>query len=283
MPINPQTALSAAPQIEHISWNASDVMLYHLAVGAGADPMDDRELRYVTEHGSIVLPSFAFVAPMLGDATPPELRYPGVDIDLSTILHGSQRIETHRPIPRQGTATIQTGVAALHDKNSAAVVVDSVAEADGLPLWTSSMRIFVRGEGGFGGDRGPAGLPAPPLRRPDLVAETSTLPQQALLYRLLGDRNPLHWDPEVARAAGFPRPILHGMCSYGIVCRTVLDQIADNQEWIGSIEVRFTGPVFPGESLRIEMWQETDGFLFTASVQEREGSPALAGQLVTHR
>jgi acyl dehydratase len=280
MPIDPAIALAAPPTVEEIAWDTADVLLYHLALGAGADPVDPGELRYATESGSVVLPTFAVVAPMLRATRPPRVSYPGVEVDLRTILHGSQRIEVHAPIPRDGRGTTRTRVADLYDKGSAAViVVDTEATgSDGAPLWTSSMRMFARGEGGFGGDRGPTGPPDPPAREPDHTIRTPTLARQALWYRLLGDRNPLHSDPAVAKAAGFPRPILHGLCSYGLVCRAVVDEMLDGRtESVRSFEARFTGVVFPGETLRTSVWRASDRLLFATAVEERDGAPALAG------
>lgn len=285
MPIDPAVALAAPPAVQQIEWDTADVLLYHLALGAGADPVDEGELRYATESGSVVLPTFAVVAPMLRATEPPRVSYPGVEVDLRRILHGSQRIEVHAPIPREGKATASTRVADLHDKGSAAViVVDTEATgSDGAPLWTSSMRMFARGEGGFGGNRGPSGPPDPPDREPDHVLSTPTLPQQALWYRLLGDRNPLHSDPKVAKAAGFPRPILHGLCSYAMVCRAIVDGVLGGRvESVRSFEARFAGVVFPGETLRTSVWRAGDRLLFATTVEERDGAAALAGgELVT--
>lgn len=286
MPIDLNTALAAAPTAGHLEWDASDVLLYHLALGAGSDPTDDLELNYATEAGTAVVPTFAVVAPLLRSKEPVTLSYPGVEVDLRTILHASQRVELHRPLTRAGAAITSTGVANIYDKGSAALlVVDTTAhDIAGVPLWTSSMRMFSRGEGGFGGERGPAGPPNPPDRAPDHVVATPTLPQQALWYRLLGDRNPLHSDPAVATAAGFPRPILHGLCTMGIVCRAVVDAVADGAtDRVASVEVRFTGPVFPGETLRTSIWQEADAILFATTVDERDNAPALANGELTLR
>jgi len=283
MPIDPAVALAAPPTVEQIAWDTSDVLLYHLALGAGGDPVDPTELAWATEAGSAVLPTFAVVAPTLRTTEPPRVSYPGVEVDLRRILHGSQRVEVHAPIPREGKATVHTRVADLHDKGSAAViVVDSTATGpDGAPLWTSSMRMFARGEGGFGGHRGPAGPPPPPDRPADHTVVTPTLPQQALWYRLLGDRNPLHADPAVAQAAGFPRPILHGLCSYGMVCRSIVDHVLGGDvARVTAVETRFAGVVFPGETLRTSVWQVDDRLLFTSTVDDRDGAAALAGEVV---
>lgn len=286
MPIDSAAALGASPTVTQISWQESDVLLYHLALGAGADPLDPHQLAYATENGDVVLPTFAVVAPTLHATEPPTLEYPGLDVDLRTILHASQRVEIHRPIPRDGKAEVSTGVTALYDKGSAAIiVVDSeAAGSDGEPLWTSSMRMFSRGEGGFGGERGPDGPPPPPEREPDHVLETTTLPQQALLYRLLGDRNPLHSDPDVASAARFPQPILHGLCTYGLVCRAIVDDVLDGDvASVGALEARFAGVVLPGETLRTSVWNEAGRLLFSTDVVGRDGAAALSGGEVVLR
>jgi acyl dehydratase len=285
MPIDPTVALSAAPTLEEVTWSTLDVLLYHLALGAGADPTDGRELAYASESGSAVLPTFAVVVPMLRAAAPPQVSFPGIEVDLRTILHASQRIEVHRPLARNGKSTVQTGVTDLWDKGSAAViVVDTVAiDTDGSPLWTSSMRMFSHGEGGFGGHRGPSGAPAPPSRAADHVLVAPTFPQQALWYRLLGDRNPLHSDPAVAAAAGFRRPILHGLCTYGIVTRAIADALLGGQvDQVRAVEARFTGVVFPGETLRTSVWAEDGGrIVFGTQVDDRDGAPALSGEVLT--
>ena len=285
MPIDPKVAFGAEPMIEEVTWSTPDVLLYHLALGAGADPTDVRELAYATESGSAVLPTFAVVLPMLRAAAPPNVSFPGIEVDLRTILHASQRIEVHRPLARNGKATVRTGVADLWDKGSAAViVVNTVAtDTDGSPLWTSSMRMFSRGEGGFGGQRGPSGPPASPSRTADHALVTPTFLQQALWYRLLGDRNPLHSDPAVAAAAGFPRPILHGLCTYGVVTRAIADALLGGRvDQVRAVEARFTGVVFPGETLRTSVWDENDGrVVFSTQVDDREGAPALTGEVLT--
>ena len=200
MPIDPAIAIGATLPETEISWTSSDVLLYHLAFGAGDPFTDARELRYAYERDLQVLPTFAVVAPSLRVTEPPRVSYPGIEIDLARVLHGSQRVDVHRPLPVQGEARAVARVANVYDKGSAAVVVTetTVTDLDGRPLWTNTSSIFARGEGGFGGDRGPSGRVEPPAREPDATIITPTLPQQALWYRLLGDRNPLHVDPSFA-------------------------------------------------------------------------------------
>jgi acyl dehydratase len=280
LPIDPAVAVGAELPPVDFEWTATDVLLYHLALGAGADPVDPRELRYTTEPDLHVLPTFAVVAPSVNAFEPPRVEYPGIAIDLAKVLHGSQRIDVHRPLPTDGKGRAVARVKAVYDKGSAAVVVTQteVADLDGTPLWTNTSSIFARGEGGFGGDRGPSGPPPPPEREPDAVVVTPTMPQQALLYRLLGDRNPLHSDPSFAAAAGFPRPILHGLCTYGVVCKAVVDALLDGEVGrVAAFEVRFAGVVFPGETLRTAVWREGGRLIVSTTVDERDGAPALSG------
>jgi acyl dehydratase len=220
------------------------------------------------------------MAPSVNVFVPPRVEYPGIAIDLAKVLHGSQRIDVHRPLPTSGKGRAVGRVKAVYDKGAAAVVVTEtvVTDLDGAPLWTNTSSIFARGEGGFGGDRGPAGPPPPPERAPDAVVVTPTMPQQALLYRLLGDRNPLHSDPAFAAAAGFPRPILHGLCTYGVVCKGLVDTLLGGDVTrVDGYEVRFAGIVFPGETLRTSVWDEGDRYVLATSVDDRDGAPALSG------
>jgi acyl dehydratase len=280
MPIDPALAIGAELPSHDLSWTASDVLLYHLAIGAGPD-----DLRYVYERDLRVLPTFAVVAPTLRDTTPPALTMPGVDVDLAAALHGRQELTVHRPLPVDGKARTRSVIADVQDKGSAAVIVVETRAADpaGEPLFTNRTTIFVRGEGGFGGRRGESSRVPVPSREPDAVVETPTWPQQALWYRLCGDRNPLHVDPAFAARAGFPRPILHGLCTYGVVCRAVVDALLDGD--VGRVtgcSARFAGVVFPGETLRTRVWAEApDRYVLTTSVVERDDAPALADTILT--
>lgn len=280
MPIDPNVAIGAELPPRDFSWTSSDVLLYHLALGAGADPTDPRELRYTIEDDLQVLPTFSVVAPTVTVFEPPSVEYPGISVDLAKVLHASQRIDVHRPLPTDGTGRAVTRINAIHDKGAAAVIVTEtlVTDVDGVPLWTNTSSIFARGEGGFGGERGPTGPPPPPDRTPDAVIVTPTAPQQALWYRLLGDRNPLHSHPAFALAAGFPRPILHGLCTYGIVCKAVVDtELGGNVSRVAAFGVRFAGIVFPGETLRTSVWREDGRLVLTTTVDERDGAFALSG------
>jgi acyl dehydratase len=282
MPIDPNLAIGAELPSHDLAWTASDVLLYHLAVGAG--PAD---LRYVYERDLRVLPTFAVVAPTLRDTAPPVLTMPGIDVDLAAALHGRQELTVHRPLPVDGKAHTRSVVADVQDKGSAAVIVVETRAADpaGEPLFTNRTTIFVRGAGGFGGHRGGSARVPVPSRAPDAVLETPTLPQQALWYRLCGDRNPLHVDPAFAAMAGFPGPILHGLCTYGVVCRAVVDALLDGD--VGRVTgyaARFAGVVYPGETLRTRVWAEApDRLVVTTTVADRDDAPALADATLTLR
>ncbi|UOZ11482.1 MaoC/PaaZ C-terminal domain-containing protein [Amycolatopsis sp. WQ 127309] len=279
MPIDPAVAIGAEIGEVSFAWTSSDVLLYHLALGAGPD-----ELRYTYERDLVVVPTFATVAANLRVFEPPAVSFPGVEIDLAKVLHGKQEITLHGPIPVEGKAVARSRVADVFDKGKAAVIIQEVdvTSSDGSPLWTARSSIFARGEGGFGGSRGPSDRIEWPTREPDAVLETPTLPQQALLYRLCGDRNPLHADPAFAAAAGFPRPILHGLCTYGVVARVLIDEFLDGDpSRAGSFATKFAGVVFPGETLRTRVWREDDRLLVTTSAVERDDAPVLADTVLT--
>ncbi|MEU9419126.1 MaoC/PaaZ C-terminal domain-containing protein [Streptomyces sp. NPDC048272] len=283
MPIDAAKALAAAPRRGDIAWDHKDIQLYHLGLGAGRPATDPDELRYTLESKLHVLPSFATVAgagmAMLGG-----LAAPGIDVNLAAVLHGGHSIELHRPIPVKGQATSSSHVAAIHDKGKAAVIVlrSEVGDADG-PLWTSDAQIFVRGEGGFGGERGPSVKEEAPDREPDRTVERHIREEQALLYRLSGDWNPLHADPEFAKPAGFDRPILHGLCSYGMTLKAVVDTaLGGDVTRVRAYRTRFAGIVFPGETLRIRMWEEPGRVRVSVTAVERDDAPVLADTVVTH-
>jgi acyl dehydratase len=285
MPIDPDVAVGADLGARTFSWTASDVLLYHLGVGAGSRPGDHLSpaaLSYTLDGpGLQVLPSFGVVAPTFHETDPPPLDLPGCRIDLAQVVHGSQSIRVHAPLPPAGTATITTTLTDVWDKGKAAVIwQEGVATSDaGDELWTVRSSIFVRGEGGWGGDRGSSQAVALPDREPDAVTTYAVTPQQALLYRLCGDRNPLHADPAFAQAAGFPGPILHGLCSYGIVLRELTDALLGGDATaVSGFVARFSGVVLPGESIGVRGWREDGRVLASAAIVggERDGSPVLA-------
>lgn len=290
MPIDAATALAAPPHVRELVWDHKDVQLYHLGIGAGLPATDPRELRYTLESRLHVLPSFATVAGGGPPGVIGALSRPGVDVDLAHVLHGGQRLLTHRPVPVRGRASAASRVVAVYDKGTAAVLVlrTDVTDADG-PLWTDEAEIFVRGEGGWGGERGPSGRPAPPSdTEPDRVAELPVREDQALLYRLCGDWNPLHADPEFAARAGFERPVLHGLCTYGATLKSVVDTLLDSDVTrVREYRARFAGVVYPGETLRVRMWRpvvsDGDGSVRVAvSAVERDDAPVLADTVVRY-
>lgn len=279
MPIDPQIALGAPLPSREFSWTPSDVQLYHLGLGAGAHPLDPVELTYLDDRAPQVLPTFATVAPTLRDTEPPRVSFPGIEIDLAKVVHGHQEVVVHKPIPASSKATSTGRISEIWDKGANAVIVqeNTVVGSDGDPLWTVRSSIFAKGEGGFGGERGPSAKTALPERAPDAEISTPTLPQQALLYRLCGDRNPLHSDPEFARGAGFPAPILHGLCTYGVVCKALTDSLLDGDATrVGGFRAKFAGVLYPGETLCIKVWREAADLVASVTVAERDDAPVLA-------
>ncbi|AXE85505.1 MaoC/PaaZ C-terminal domain-containing protein [Streptomyces sp. Go-475] len=284
MPIDAAKALAAEPRTGEISWDHKDVQLYHLGIGAGTPATDPDELRYTLESRLHVLPSFATVAGAGKPGVTGGLAMPGIDVDLARVLHGGQSLRIHRPLPAEGRARATGRIAAVYDKGKAAVLVmrTDVADADG-PLWTSDARIYVRGEGGWGGDRGPSGRLDPPAGDPDRTVERPVREDQALLYRLSGDRNPLHADPEFAKVAGFERPILHGLCTYGMTLKAVVDTLLGGDVTrVRSYATRFAGVVYPGETLRVRMWRLDGEVRVAVSAVERQDAPVLADTVVEH-
>ncbi|GGW30538.1 MaoC/PaaZ C-terminal domain-containing protein [Streptomyces xantholiticus] len=282
MPIDATRAVAAEPRSTTLAWDHKDIQLYHLGLGAGRPATDPDELRYTLESRLHVLPSFATVAGA-GMGVVGGLSAPGLDIELASVLHGSQRVELHRPIPVKGTATSTSRVAAVYDKGKAAILVlrTEAADDDG-PLWTSDAQLFVRGEGGFGGERGPSERLELPERAPDRTVERAVREDAALLHRLSGDWNPLHADPEFAKLAGFDRPILHGLCTYGMTLKAVVDTLLGGDVTkVRSYGARFAGVVFPGETLRIRMWSGDGGRVqVTVTAADRDDAPVLADTLV---
>lgn len=254
------------------------MQLYNLALGAGSDPMDPRELSYVVDGKPQVLPTFGCVAASFNEVDPPKVSWPGIEIDLAKILHASEKVTVPAPLPPSGSARAISRIVEVWDKGKAAVVVleTSVTSTDGTPLWTQHRSIFARGEGGFGGERGPSTSSELPDRAPDFEVDIAVSPQQALLYRLCGDRNPLHSDPAFAAAAGFDRPILHGLCTYGMTCKAAVDTVLDGDAGaVRSFGARFAGVVFPGETLRARLWKDGDRLVGNVVAPSREDAAIL--------
>ena len=280
MPIDLKAALGAELEPVEFSWSSSDVQLYNLALGAGADPMDQRELRYVTDGTPQVLPTFSSVAASFHATEAPAVSFPGIEIELGRVLHASEAVNVPGPLPASGSGVAVTRITDIWDKGKAAVIVNetTVTDPHGRTLWTVNRSIFARGEGGFGGGRGPSTSTDAPDSAADFEIEIPVLPQQALLYRLCGDRNPLHSDPGFAAAAGFPRPILHGLCTYGMTCKALVDTVLDGDTTrVGSYGARFAGVVFPGETLRARVWNDGARYNAVVTAPEREDTVVLAG------
>ncbi|HEV2364294.1 MAG TPA: MaoC/PaaZ C-terminal domain-containing protein [Caulobacteraceae bacterium] len=280
----------SAPRI--FSYGDKDVMLYALGIGLGADPMDERELAFVYERNLKVVPTAATVLAAgarsrPGDAVPENP--PGhrvSQLNYLMVVHGEQKVELHKPLPASGSFTAQSRTLGAFDKgkDKGAVVVNETVWMDdhGDKVATLIGSTFARGDGGFGGPS--EGAPEPhkvPERAPDLSLDFSTRPDQALVYRLNGDRNPLHSDPEVARKAGFERPILHGLCTYGITCRAILQAITDyDPEPILSHQVRFSAPVIPGDVITVDLWRDGKVVSFEAKVKARGATVIRNGKTV---
>jgi len=282
MPIDPSKALGAAIPEAQTEWNKDQVILYHLGVGAGVPATDPNELTYTYEKDLKVLPSFG-VIPVFSAFMGGMAGLPGLDINPIMVLHGEQDLEVHKAIPVEAKVTNQGKVVALYDKGKNAVVILEVVTKDqgGDTIWVNRFSIFARGEGGFGGESGPKAGNVPPDRAPDQVKESPTLPQQALLYRLSGDKNPLHCDPEFAQLGGFDTPILHGLCTYGVVCKAVVDTVLGGDvSKVTRYQARFAGVLFPGETIVTSMWKEGGQVLLQAKSKERD-TPVLTNAAVT--
>jgi acyl dehydratase len=252
------------------SWTDREVMLYALAVGYGSDPLDEAELQFVSESSLRVIPTFATVAAW--GSNPP---LAPMKVNYAMVVHGEQGVTLHDPLPVSGRVKACGRVVAAVDRGpkGAVVFTETVlrdAESDAL-LATLNSTIHARADGGFGGPSQPlVRQHQRPQRAPDVTVQLPTRGDQALLYRLLGDRNPLHVNPAVAKTAGFERPILHGLCTYGMTCRAVLQSFAANcPEAIHSHHARFAAPVFPGETLLVDLWRDADVISFEARVRER--------------
>ena len=264
MTINPD-AVGATTGVGDARWTSRDCMLYALGVGANAsDPLDRSELKFTTENSDgielEVLPTFALTVPA-GRGTPLDALG---DIDRRKMVNAEQRLVVHRPIPTDGHVEGESRVTAIYDKGSGALVmveIDAVDVGTRQPMWTMRTGLFLRGEGGWGGDRGPSSVGSSiPERSPDHVVTYETRLDQALLYRLMGDHTPLHSDPAFADKAGFARPILHGKCTLGFTGRALLHAVCGSDpSRFRSIEGRFSKPVTPGETLTVSIWIIGDG------------------------
>ncbi len=250
------------------AWTSKDCLLYALGIGAGVD-----ELAFTTENttgvAQAVFPTYAAVLATVG----PEIFEPVGTFDLADLVHGEQALELHRPLPPDGEVDITVELTGIWDKGSGAVITSRV---DGGDLFTATSAVFARGHGGWGGDRGPSVKVALPERPADHVVAYGTGDGLNLVYRLSGDRNPLHSDPVFARVAGFDRPILHGLCTYGLTGRALLHTLcgSDPAQFV-SMSGRFSRPVLPGDTLTVSMWVDGDEAVF---VTERAPGEAVIDQ-----
>jgi acyl dehydratase len=271
MAMNYDHLMSLKTTNERFEYSDRETLLYALGVGMGRDPLDENELAYVYERSALkTVPSMASVltrSTLLRDC----------GFDYTKVLHGEQRLTLHSPLPDRGTLLADSHVTEAYDKGvgKGAVIYTETrvrSAEDGQPMFTLGSTVFARGDGGFGG---PAGAgPEPhrlPERQPDLTCTLETRPDQALLYRLSGDRNPLHADPELAKRVGFPAPILHGLCTYGTACRAVLQAVCHyDHTKITGFDVRFSSPVYPGEAVATDMWVDGAVLSFRCRVPARD-------------
>jgi len=241
-------------------WSLKDTAFYALSVGMAQDPMDRRQLRYVSAKPDMVtMPSMAVVIAHPGFW----LGSPETTVDPSRVLHGEQEITLMRPLPVAANLRSKTKILSLVDKGPGKAAIlyteKQVFDEDNEELLAKTVNTtFLRGLGGFGGDgRAPTQVHQMPSAAPQDQIELQTRPEQALFYRLNGDYNVLHSDPEFANKSGFERPILHGLCTFGVICRALLERFTDFQpERLKAMKLRFSGPVYPGESIRVETWSD---------------------------
>lgn len=263
------------------AYTERDAMLYALSVGMGTDPVDTAELPFVYEGATLrAVPTMAVVLASTGI-----IRKTGADF--TKILHAKQRLVLHRPLPVSGELLADSRVAEVYDKGAgkgAVLVLETSARSakDDQPLFTFLMTILARGDGGFGGPQGSGPPPHTiPYRPPDASDVYQTRPDAALLYRLNADRNPLHADPAIAAKAGFERPILHGLATYGIACRAVLKTACGyDSSRVRSFDARFSAPVYPGDEVVTDIWIEGASVLFRARVPARDAVVLNNGRCV---
>ncbi len=271
MAMNYDHLMTLKEEGREFSYGDRETMLYALGVGFGRDALDEKELDYVFEQGALkTVPSMAVVLTR-GNLTAE------IGWDYTKVLHGEQRLELYRPLPPEGELIADARVAEAYDKGEgkgALVLIETDVrlKSDGQPLFKVGSTVFARGDGGFGGPSGSGPAPHPtPDRAPDMSVELETRPDQALLYRLNGDRNPLHADPTLAKSVGFPVPILHGLCTYGTACRAIVTTICDyDHTMIRGFDLRFSAPVYPGETIITDIWRDGDIVSFQCRLKERD-------------
>jgi len=272
MTLDHDELIATALEDIRLSYSDTESMLYAQSIGLGRDPICHKELPYVYEQGRPLrtVPSMASV--LVPDMFPPDLGW-----DFTQVLHAEQRLHLHRPLPAAADLLISKRIVDIFDrgpKRGAMLLfeVEGRLAKDDTALFSLGMTVIARGDGGFGGRSGSG--PAPhraPRRDPDLSCISETRADQALMFRLNGDRNPLHADPGIAGAAGFDVPILHGLCTYGIACHAILQTICDyDYTLIEEFDARFSSPVMPGDSIRTDMWQDGNIVSFRCTAVERD-------------
>ena len=270
MAIDYEKVMSLETKNQEFSYSDRETMLYGLGIGFGKDPLNDEELKFVYERDLKTVPSMATVVSWGAG----NMRESGINYLL--VLHGEQRLKMHEPLPHSADILVDSSVKGVFDKGKekgALIITETdikLKENENL-LCTLSSTTFARGDGGFGGPSD--GAPEPhliPERKSDDEFSADTEPNQALIYRLSGDRNPLHSDPEIAKAAGFDVPILHGLCTYGTACRTIISNVCDyDSTLIEEFNVRFSSPVYPGEKISTEIWKDDNVISFRCWVRDR--------------
>jgi acyl dehydratase len=262
------------------SWTDRDTMLYALGTGMGEDPLHERELAFVYERDLKVLPTFATIVARAADPGP-------LPVNRLLVLDGGRDLTIHKPLQASATVVMDGRITSVVDKGprKGAIITREVVIRDAstqTKIATLQSNLFARGDGGFGGPRVNGGeSPSKPYRGPDRTIDIATRPNQALLYRLSGDRNPLHSDPAVAEKAGFRRPILHGLCTYAICCRAILESYADfDSAAIARLAARFAAPAFPGETISIDFWVSGRELAFEARVKDRDVTIVKFGMAV---
>ena len=273
MPLNPDKLLALdIPDIEH-TYGPKDCILYALGVGLGQDPMDENELAFVYEKNLRVLPTF----PVVQGYSAYSFRRPELGITWTHVVHGEHAVHVHAPIAAEGTVIGKSRILDVIDKGvgKGALIYSErriVDKASGGLLATINQTTFCRADGGFGGDKRDAPAPHPiPDRAPDIVCDLPTRPEMALIYRLSGDVNPLHAEPAFARAGGYPRPILHGLATFGVAGHALLKSLCGyDPARLAAMAGRFSAPVFPGETIRTEIWRDGNVASYRARVVERD-------------
>ena len=270
MPINPDILLNKELEEVEGSWSEERVILYNIAVGSSQDPLNKSDLEFTVGPNPKVIPSFAAcIYPM--ESVFSIIGSEGLEVSLTSLLHGEQKITIHKDIPSSGKAITKAKITAVEDyRKFGSVTIESDSYMDNEKIATSESVMLFIGEGGFGVKPQKKEKLTAPKTDPDKILEYKTLDNQAILYRIpSGDNNPLHVDPDFAKVAGFEKPILHGLCTYGIACKKLVESEFDNDPTrVSEISARFSGPVTPGNTLVINTWSE-DSYTI-ANVIEKE-------------